>query len=103
VTPLSGYLLLSAFVFAIGLAGALTRRNAILVLIGIELMLNAANLNFIAFWRYSANPETLHGIMFAIFSIAIAAAEAAVGLALIISIYRHYKTANVDKVDNLRG
>src|SRR5437868_7002264 len=101
--PLHYYLIFSALLFSIGLTGVLCRRNAILVLVGIELMLNAANLNFIAFWRYSANPETLHGIMFAIFSIAIAAAEAAVGLALIISIYRHYKTANVDKVDNLRG
>ena len=85
----TGYLLLSALLFAIGLAGALTRRNAILVLIGIELMLNAANLNFIAFWRYGPHPEALTGMMFAIFSIAVAAAEAAVGLALIISIYRH--------------
>ncbi len=57
MTPLHHYLLLSALLFSIGLAGALTRRNAILVLIGIELMLNAANLNFIAFWRYSPNPE----------------------------------------------
>jgi len=101
--PLHYYLIFSAALFCIGLAGALTRRNAILVLIGIELMLNAANLNFIAFWRYSANPEALTGIMFVIFSIAIAAAEAAVGLALIIAIYRHYKTANVDKVDLLKG
>jgi NADH-quinone oxidoreductase subunit K len=103
MTPLAGYLLLSAFLFAIGLAGALTRRNAIIVLIGIELMLNAANLNFIAFWRYGANPEALTGIMFVIFSIAVAAAEAAVGLALIIAIYRHYKTTNVDEMNSLKG
>jgi NADH:ubiquinone oxidoreductase subunit K len=103
VTPLAGYLLLSAFLFVIGLAGALTRRNAILVLIGIELMLNAANLNFIAFWRFSPNPEALTGMMFVIFSIGIAAAEAAVGLALIIAIYRHYKTANVEQVNTLKG
>jgi NADH:ubiquinone oxidoreductase subunit K len=103
MTPLAAYLLLSAFVFAIGLAGALTRRNAILVLIGIELMLNAANLNFIAFWRYGPNPEALTGVLFVIFSIGIAAAEAAVGLALIIAIYRHYKTANVDQVNTLKG
>jgi NADH:ubiquinone oxidoreductase subunit K len=101
--PLHYYLIFSAALFCVGLAGALTRRNAILVLIGIELMLNAANLNFIAFWRYSPNPEALTGIMFVIFSIAIAAAEAAVGLALIISIYRHYKTANVDKMEELKG
>jgi NADH:ubiquinone oxidoreductase subunit K len=101
--PLHYYLVFSAALFTIGLAGALTRRSAILVLIGIELMLNAANLNFIAFWRFSANPQTQHGVMFVIFSIAIAAAEAAVGLALIISIYRHYKTANVDKMEELKG
>jgi NADH-quinone oxidoreductase subunit K len=73
MTPLTGYLILSAFLFAIGLAGALTRRNAIIVLIGIELMLNAANLNFIAFWRFSEHPEALTGIMFVIFSIGVAA------------------------------
>ena len=103
MTPLANYLLVSALLFAIGLAGALTRRNAILVLVGIELMLNAANLNFIAFWRYGPNPEALTGIMFAIFAIGVAAAEAAVGLALIISIYRHYKTTNLDQIDSMRG
>ena len=103
MTPLSGYLVLSAMLFAIGLAGALTRRNSIMVLIGIELMLNAANLNFIAFWRFGQHPEALTGVMFVIFSIAVAAAEAAVGLALIIAIYRHYKTTDVDKIDGLRG
>src|ERR1700722_3687880 len=103
MTPLANYLLVSALLFSIGLAGALTRRNAILVLVGIELMLNAANLNFIAFWRYGPNPEALTGIMFAIFAIGVAAAEAAVGLALIISIYRHYKTTNMDEIDSMRG
>jgi len=103
VTPLSAYLVLSALLFAIGLGGALTRRNAIIVLIGIELMLNAANLNFIAFWRYSSRPEMLTGIVFVIFSIGVAAAEAAVGLALIIAIYRHYKTTNVDQIDSMKG
>ena len=103
MNPLHDYLLVSALLFCIGLAGVLTRRNAIVVLIGVELMLNAANLNFIAFWRYGANPEALRGVMFAIFSIAVAAAEAAVGLALVISIYRHYKTANVDEVNSMKG
>jgi len=103
VTPLQGYLVISALLFSIGLAGALTRRNAIIVLIGIELMLNAANLNFIAFWRYSADPQALTGIMFVIFSIGVAAAEAAIGLALIIAIYRHYKTADVDRIDSMKG
>ena len=103
MTPLQGYLLLSALLFAIGLAGALTRRNAIIVLIAIELMLNAANLNFIAFWRYGPHPQALTGIVFVLFSIGVAAAEAAVGLALIISIYRHYQTANVDRMDSMKG
>ena len=103
MSPLHQYLILSALLFSIGLAGALTRRNAIIVLIGLELMLNAANLNFIAFWRYGPNPSAQDGVLFALFSIAVAAAEAGVGLALIISIYRHYKTTNLDKVDGLKG
>src|SRR5439155_11897597 len=103
MSPLGCYLIVSAALFSIGLAGALIRRNAILVLIGIELMLNAANLNFIAFWRYGKNPQLLSGLMFVLFSIAVAAAEAAVGLALIIAIYRHYKTTELDKIDQIRG
>ena len=103
MTPLAAYLLLSAMLFAIGLAGALSRRNAIIVLIGIELMLNAANLNFIAFWRYGPNPQALAGVMFVIFSIAVAAAEAAVGLALIISIYRHFRTTDLGQIDSMKG
>ena len=104
-SPLAAYLLVAALLFAIGLAGALTRRNAILVLIGIELMLNAANLNFIAFWRYGPhpNPDPLTGMMFAIFSIAVAAAEAAVGLGLVISIYRHAKTTDLDRINRMKG
>jgi NADH-quinone oxidoreductase subunit K len=66
-------------------------------------MLNAANLNFIAFWRYGPRPEALTGVMFTIFSIAVAAAEAAVGLALIIAIYRHFQTTNLDQVDRMKG
>ncbi|HTI99029.1 MAG TPA: NADH-quinone oxidoreductase subunit NuoK [Dongiaceae bacterium] len=103
MSSLSSYLLLSAFLFALGLAGAITRRNAIIVLIGVELMLNAANLNFIAFWRFGDHPEALTGILFAIFSIGVAAAEAAVGLALIIAIYRQYKTTNLDRIDSMKG
>ena len=99
MTSVYPYLVLSALLFSIGLAGALTRRNAIIVLIGIELMLNAANLNFIAFWRYGPNPEALRGVMFVLFAIAIAAAEAAVGLAIIIAVYRHGRTADVDQMD----
>jgi NADH:ubiquinone oxidoreductase subunit K len=103
MNPLPGYLLVSALLFSIGLGGALTRRSAILVLIGIELMLNAANLNFIAFWRYGPHPEALTGMLFAIFSIAIAAAEAAVGLALILAVYRHSKTTDVNSLDSMKG
>jgi NADH:ubiquinone oxidoreductase subunit K len=103
VSPLQGYITLSALLFSIGLAGALTRRNAILVLIGIELMLNAANLNFIAFWRYGPNPAALTGVMFAIFSISIAAAEAAVGLGIILAAYRHSRTTDLDQMNSLKG
>lgn len=101
--PLHCYLGVAAALFSVGLAGALTRRNSILVLIGVELMLNAANLNFIAFWRFSESPEALSGVMIVVFSIAIAAAEAAVGLALIIAIYRHYNTTNLDQIDSMKG
>ena len=103
MTPLSSCLMLSALLFSVGFAGVLMRRNAILILIGIELMLNAANLNFIAFWRYGSAPEALTGVMFVIFSIGVAAAEAAVGLALIISIYRHRKTTQIDRMNSMRG
>ncbi len=97
------YLLFSALLFAVGLAGALTRRNAILVLIGVELMLNAANLNFIAFWRFLPEAPAMHGLLFVLFTIAVAAAEAAVGLALIIAIYRHYRSTQVDDLRSLHG
>lgn len=103
MTPLVAYLLVAALLFSIGLSSALTRRNAILVLIGIELMLNAANLNLIAFWRYGPHPETLTGLMFAIFSIAVAAAEAAVGLGLVIAIYRHARTTDIDMMNRMKG
>ena len=100
---LQACLLLSALLFAIGLAGALTRRNAILVLIGIELMLNAANINFIAFWHYGAGTPRITGVMFAVFSIAVAAAEAAVGLAIILAAYRHSRTTDLDAMNSLKG
>ncbi len=103
MSSLTGYLLLSALLFSIGLAGALTRRSAILVLIGIELMLNAANLNFLAFWRYGPNPAALTGIMFTIFSITVAAAEAAVGLGIILAAYRHFKTTDLDQMNSMKG
>jgi NADH:ubiquinone oxidoreductase subunit K len=95
MTPLAGCLLVSSLLFAVGLAGALTRRSSILVLVGIELMLNAANLNFVAFWRFGPLPEAMTGIVFVLFSIGIAAAEAAVGLALILAVYRHTRTTDL--------
>lgn len=103
MNPLQFCLLVSAMMFATGFAGAVTRRHAILVLVGVELMLNAANLNLIAFWRYGPNPEAMTGFIFVLFSMALAAAEAAVGLALVIAIYRHKKTSNLDEVKELKG
>lgn len=93
----------SALLFALGLFAVLTRRNAVLVLVGIELMLNAANLNFIAFWRSGVEAGTHSGPLFVIFSIAIAAAEAAVGLAIILLVFRHTRSANVNELDDLHG
>ena len=104
MTPsLQVFLMISAAVFSIGLLAALSRRHAIFILIGIEMMLAAANLNFIAFWRFGAQHQPPIGVIIALFSIAIAAAEAAVGLAMVIAVYRHYRTTNVDQFDRLRG
>jgi len=99
--PLSWYLTVAAIVFCIGLYGALARRNAIGVLMGIELMLNAVNINLVAFWRY-VTPQLLTGQVFAIFVITVAAAEAAIGLALIISIFRNRQTVIVEEVDMMK-
>ena len=103
MVPISWYLLLAGFLFSCGLYGALARRNAIAVLMSIELMLNAVNINLVAFWRYGDDISDLSGQLFAIFVIAVAAAEVAVGLALIISIYRDRKTVNLDQMDVLQG
>ncbi len=96
-------LIISAALFCIGLLAALSRRHAIFILIGIEMMLAAANLNFVAFWRFAPPPQPPTGVLVAIFAIAIAAAEASVGLALVIAVYRHYRTTNVDQLDQLKG
>jgi NADH-quinone oxidoreductase subunit K len=96
------YLVVSAVLFAIGLAGVLCRRNAIAMLIGVELMLNAANLNLIAFWRFAPEPG-LAGPVFVLFSIAIAAAEVAVGLALAIAWYRHTRSTDLDTAGTMQG
>lgn len=106
MSPLQACLLLSSALFCIGLVTALSRSNTILVLLGIELMLNAANLNFIAFWRFS--PATgagvpAAGVIFVLFSIAVAAAEAAVGLALVIAIYRHQQNIRLQEATRLKG
>ncbi|MCP5517285.1 MAG: NADH-quinone oxidoreductase subunit NuoK [Verrucomicrobiales bacterium] len=103
MVPLDQYLLLSALLFGIGLAGVLTRRNGIIVLIGVELMLNAANLNFIAFWRHRADTGAADGLLFAMFAIGVAAAEVAVGLALIIALYRARRSVNLDEAKELKG
>src|SRR5437763_9084332 len=104
MTPtLQLFLIVSATLFSISLLAALSRRHAIFILIGIEMMLAAANLNFVAFWRFGPQPQPPTGVMVAIFAIAIAAAEAAVGLALVISVYRHYRSTNVDRLDQLKG
>ena len=98
MTPLAGCLLVSSMLFAVGLAGALTRKSTILVLVGIELMLNAANLNFVAFWRFGPQTAGSTGMIFGLFSIGVAAAEAAVGLALILAVYRHTKTTELNQL-----
>jgi NADH-quinone oxidoreductase subunit K len=104
--PLSWFLYFAAASFAIGLMGVLLRRNAIAVLMAIEIMLNAANINFVAFWRYGT-PATgegpLNGVMMAIFVITIAAAEVAVGIGMILLCYRRWRAADVDRYDSLSG
>ena len=98
---LNHYLVLSALLFGLGLYGATARRNAIGVLMSIELMLNGVNLNMIAFSKF-CTPHQLHGQVFTIFIITVAAAEAAVGLALVISMYRNFSKINFDEVNLLR-
>ena len=103
LSPLQLCLLFSSALFCIGLIAALSRSNAILVLLGVELMLNAANLNFIAFWRFGPAPAPATGVLFVIFAIAVAAAEAAVGLALVIAVYRHHKNIRLQEANELKG
>ena len=99
--PLSWYLILSAALFSIGLFGVMARRNAIAILLGIELMLNAVNINLVSFWRY-LDPIRITGQVFAIIVFAVAAAEVAVGLALVISVYRNRKTVVADELDMMK-
>lgn len=99
--PLPWFLLVAAALFAIGLYGALARRNAIAILMAIEIMLNAVNLNLVAFSRY-ITPGLITGQIFAVFVIALAAAAAAVGLAIVIAIYRTRQTSNVDEINLMK-
>ena len=98
---LQHYLIVSAALFSLGVLGVLTRRNAVNVLMGIELILNSANINLVAFWRYGL-PSILTGQAFAVFVITLAAAEAAIGLALIIAVYRSRDTVVVEDIDLLK-
>jgi NADH-quinone oxidoreductase subunit K len=110
MVPLIAYLIVAAALFSIGIYAALARRNAIAILMGIELMLNAVNINLVAFQRFfpaiDEAPDSLHvgmaGQSFAAFVFVVAAAEVAVGLALIISIYRNRRTVVAEDVDSLR-
>ena len=104
--PLSWFLYFAAASFCVGLLGVLVRRNAIAVLMAIEIMLNAANINFVAFWRYGTPPVSegpLTGVMAALFVITVAAAEVAVGIGLILLCYRRWHAADVDCYDTLSG
>jgi NADH-quinone oxidoreductase subunit K len=101
MVPLSWYLILAAALFCVGLYGVLARRNAVAILMGIELMLNAVNINLVAFWRYF-DPAVMAGQMFAVIVLAVAAAEASVGLALIISIYRRRNTVVAEEIDLMK-
>jgi NADH:ubiquinone oxidoreductase subunit K len=102
---LSKFLVIAALLFVIGVAGVLTRRNIIVIFMSIELILNAANLNFIAFSRYlqdTGNMNAVAGQVFTVFIIVVAAAEAAIGLGLVIALYRNKETIFVDKIDLLK-
>lgn len=98
---LSWYLIFAAALFSIGLYGVLARKNAVAILMGIELMLNAVNINLVAFWRYQ-DPTVITGQVFAVIVFAVAAAEIAVGLALVISLYRRKNTVVADEINMLK-
>lgn len=101
MVPLSWYLALAAALFCVGLYGVLARKNAVAILMSIELMLNAVNINLVAFWHY-LTPQVPSGQMFTIIVLTVAAAEAAVGLALIISIYRRRGTVVAEEIDLMK-
>jgi NADH:ubiquinone oxidoreductase subunit K len=99
--PLSWYLFVAAGLFSIGLYGVLARKNAIAILMSVELMLNAVNINLVAFWRYQTS-ESMNGQVFAAMVFVVAAAEVAVGLALIISLYRRRKTVSANEINLMK-
>ncbi|MCD4839349.1 NADH-quinone oxidoreductase subunit NuoK [Neobacillus sedimentimangrovi] len=100
--PASAFLALALILFCIGLFGALTKKNTVIVLISIELMLNAVNINLVTFSKYGMAPS-ITGQVFALFAMAVAAAEAAVGLAILMALYRNRKTVNIDDMDNMKN
>lgn len=101
--PLSWYLIVAALLFCLGLFGVLSRRNAVAILMSVELMLNAVNINLVAFWRYNIaeNPAPV-GVAWALFVLTVAAAEAAVGLAMVISVYRSRDSVIAEELDLLK-
>jgi len=99
--PLEHFLVVSAVLFSLGVYGVLVRRNAVLILMSVELMLNAASINMVAFAAYTS-PERFIGIIFAIFIIIVAAAEVGLALGIILRLFRNRRTANVDEVDQLK-
>ena len=98
--PLTHYLVLSAILFTIGVTGVLMRRNVIIILLSVELMLTAVNLNFIAFSHYTQNPV---GQVFVFFVMTVAAAETALGLAIVIALFKNLETVNVDEINQMKG
>ncbi|WP_400162271.1 NADH-quinone oxidoreductase subunit NuoK [Brevibacillus sp. TJ4] len=101
MVSLSSYLMVALILFCVGLYGALTKRNAVVVLISIELMLNAVNINLVAFSKYGLYPD-IAGQIFTLFTMTVAAAEVAVGLAILIALYRNKETVNVDEMDQMK-
>ena len=99
--PLEYYLYIAAFLFCIGVVLVLTRRNAIVVLMGIELIFNAANINLVAFSQY--DPSRLQGQVFSLFVIVIAAAEATIALAIVLKVYQRFRTIRLDDLNELKG
>ncbi|MHA6247281.1 NADH-quinone oxidoreductase subunit NuoK [Pontibacter sp. CAU 1760] len=97
--PIAHILLLSAALFSLGILAVITKRHAVVVLMGIELIFNAANLNLVAFSRYDAT--LMQGQLFSLFVIVVAAAEAAVALAIVLRVYQHFKTANLNQINQL--